>query len=95
MISDIHREVVPPGGIKTEGHFFFIRLHTVDGKLTPVDGAGDGDGLGHEGGDTFYKGRDPEEEDRRFDELDTEGRLIVFRFPESFYPALYEMSKIF
>lgn len=87
--------LVPPGRIKTESYLFFIRFHAIDGQFPSIDGAGDGDGLGYEGRDALYKGGYTEEKEGGFNDLDAESRLKIFRFPEPFYPTLYEIGEIF
>ena len=87
--------LVSPGCVEGESDLLFLRLHTVDGKLSPVDGAGNGNRFRNEGGDAFDEDDDADEEQSRLDELHPDDGLIVFHFTEPFYPALYEMDEIF
>ena len=87
--------LISPGGVKAESHLFFIRFHAVNGQLPSVDGAGNGNGLRNEGGDTFDEGNDAHKKESGFDKLDAQIGFEIFRFPISFYPALYEMDEIF
>ena len=94
-IQDLSRVFVPPGSVEGEGHFFFLRIHAVDGQLPAVDGAGYGNRVGNEGGDAPDEGNDAEEEQDGPDDLRPDDGLPVFHFTEPLYPALYEMDKIF
>ena len=87
--------LVSPGCVEGESDLLFLCLHTVDGKLSPVDGAGNGNRFRNEGGDAFDKDDDADKEQSRLDELHPDDGLIIFHFTEPFYPALYEIDKIF
>ena len=68
-IQDLLRVFVSPGGVEGQRHLFLVRLHTVNGELAAVCGAGPGNGYGLRGKQPagLHKSEDSQEEETVFE----------------------------